>query len=519
MAVVNKKKEDSSKKAKETSIKKKNASVKKKTHLFAFNHINPYDFCEIYFPVEKKFKFSWKKATIITSIILVPFLLLALYYFVFFPTITLNGSDKMEVVYPNVYEEPGVKLSRLGKEIKGNVKIDGNVDSTKIGNYKVTYTYKEAFLERTITRRVSIVDKDLPTLTLMGSKELKICPNKVYEEEGYVAQDNYDGDLTANVVKEEKDGEIIYTVKDSSGNETKDIRAIEYLDDTLPEISLTGANPLYVTVGSSYNEPGYSASDNCDGDLTSNVSVEGSVNASTIGTYVLTYSVTDSSNNVTKVERKVIVYKPEPNTGVIYLTFDDGPHATNTAKILDALKRQGVKATFFVTMSGPDNMILREYQEGHTVALHTASHDYKTVYSSVEGYFNDLNQVSERVKRITGQTSYIIRFPGGSSNTVSRHYSQGIMTTLTREVENRGYRYYDWNVSSGDAGDTTSSDGVYSNVVNGLRKNRANVVLMHDIKSFTADAVERIIIYGKNNGYTFLPITMSTPTVHQTVNN
>ena len=153
------------------------------------------------------------------------------------------------------------------------------------------------------------------------------------------------------------------------------------------------------------------------------------------------------------------------------------------------------------------------------MALHTASHNYAQIYSSVDAYFQDLYSVQDRVKRITGEESKIIRFPGGSSNTVSRKYSAGIMSTLTQEVLNRGFKYYDWNLSSGDAGETTDPNGVYSNVVNNLSRDRVNMVLMHDIKTYTRDALRNIIRYGKENGYTFEKITMDTEMIRQRVNN
>ena len=208
------------------------------------------------------------------------------------------------------------------------------------------------------------------------------------------------------------------------------------------------------------------------------------------------------------------------NKGVIYLTFDDGPSAATTGDILDILKAEGVQATFFVTCSGPDSLIKREYDEGHAIGLHTASHNYALVYSSVTNYFNDLNRVSARVKSITGFDSKIIRFPGGSSNTISRHYSSGIMSTLTKEVVNRGYRYFDWNVSSGDAEAANPPVArIISNTEAGLSHNRFNMVLMHDIKGHTRDALKTIIEWAKSNGYTFSKITDTTPMITQHVNN
>ena len=190
-----------------------------------------------------------------------------------------------------------------------------------------------------------------------------------------------------------------------------------------------------------------------------------------------------------------------------------------TNVILDILKEEGVKATFFITNKGDDSLVKREFDEGHTVAIHTASHDYSIVYKSVDSYWNDLNIVQERIKRLTGTTSKLVRFPGGSSNTVSRRYSPGIMSYLTEDLVNKGYKYYDWNISSGDAGETTNPDVVYSNVVNRLSHDRVNMVLMHDIKPYTRDALRRIIQYGKQNGYTFAAITENTKMVRQRVNN
>ena len=209
----------------------------------------------------------------------------------------------------------------------------------------------------------------------------------------------------------------------------------------------------------------------------------------------------------------------EHNIGTIYLTFDDGP-GEHTDRLLDILKKYGVKATFFVTGRGDDATILREYNEGHTVALHTFTHDYSYVYSSVENYFADLGQVAARVKNITGVDAKIIRFPGGASNTVSAKYDGKIriMSILTQEVLNRGYVYFDWNVSSNDAGSATSADAVYTSVVTHLKEG-ANVVLQHDIKGYSVDAVERIIQYGLTNGYDFKALEKDSPAIRHGVNN
>ena len=166
--------------------------------------------------------------------------------------------------------------------------------------------------------------------------------------------------------------------------------------------------------------------------------------------------------------------------------------------------------------------VKRAYNSGNTIALHTYTHNYSYVYSSIDNYFIDLNNVSNSVYNSIGIHPKIIRFPGGSSNTISKNYSNGIMSRLTNEVINRGYTYFDWNVDSNDAGgDGYNSNKIYNNVINGLSHSKTNIVLMHDSESHSAsvDALRNIIKYGKNNGYTFKAITSDTPIVRHGVNN
>ena len=216
------------------------------------------------------------------------------------------------------------------------------------------------------------------------------------------------------------------------------------------------------------------------------------------------------------------ILKSNENNKYIYLTFDDGPSYSVTAKILDILKEENVKATFFVINHNKNlnSLIIREYDEGHTVGLHSYSHSYKTIYSSIDSYFKDLNLIKEKVDKITGGNANIVRFPGGTSNTISRRYNKGIMTKLTSELNNRRFYYFDWNVESGDASGRTNKNKVYKNVVNNLRYTH-NVVLMHDFENnyATLNALKDIIKYGKDNGYIFKKLTTDGLVVHHKPNN
>ncbi|MBQ9019204.1 MAG: polysaccharide deacetylase family protein [Bacilli bacterium] len=464
---------------------------------------------------EKKKNFKSKKIIISLSILLILLIGFLIFEFILLPKIELKGKKTTIVKYNTKYIEKGYTASYLGKDITKQVKLSGKVNSKKLGTYKITYKINKGILSKKIIRKVIVKDLEKPKIEITKD-DVYVCPGSEFVKEKVKAKDNYDGDISNKVktILSKDKNQVTYQVKDSSGNTTNIIKKIIYKDIEAPKITLEGSEETYISLGVKFNDPGYKAEDNCDGDLTKEVKVEGGVDSNKLGTYQITYSIKDKEGNETKKDRKVIV-----SNGVIYLTFDDGPNSGTTDVILNILKEEGVKATFFVTNKGPDELIKREYDEGHTVALHTASHDYSIVYASDESYFNDLYSVQDRVKRITGHESKIIRFPGGASNTISRRYSNGIMSRITQEVLNRGFKYYDWNISSGDAGNTTEASGVYNNVVNSLRHDRVNMVLMHDIKPYTRDALRDIIKYGKNNGYRFEKITMDTEMITQRVNN
>lgn len=509
-------------------------------------------------------------------------------------TISLEyGVDKMPEVTAIC---KGTLINRKGIPVETT--SIGTVHLDKLGSYKVTYSakYKNIILEE--TRTFIVQDTLAPEIELVSDPEHFTSPVGTYEEEGYKAIDNYDGDVTDLVTREEHDGIVTYTVTDSSGNTSTKERKIIYKDVIPPTITLTGGEAYhfnagktftdpgfaatdevdgditskvtvegsvdgltygtytltyhvedssgnvcdvvrtvkvgdfvaptislsgparsYVLVGTAYSEPGYSASDNIDGDISSKVSISGSVDTSKMGRNTITYTVTDASGNTATASRSVFVYVKQavantinPGDKVVYLTFDDGP-GPHTARLLDILDKYNVKATFFVTNQFADYqyMIGETHRRGHTIALHTYSHNYANIYSSEDAYYNDLAAMNDIVVAQTGVTPTIVRFPGGTNNTVSRRYCSGIMSTLAETLSYHGYLYCDWNVSSADAGGATTASQVAANVIAGIQRHSVSNVLQHDIKGYSVDAVDDIIFWGLEHGYTFLPMDNTSP--------
>ena len=214
---------------------------------------------------------------------------------------------------------------------------------------------------------------------------------------------------------------------------------------------------------------------------------------------------------------------PAPDS-IICLTFDDGPSSDVTPRILDILKEYNVKATFFIVNYGDDKIpiLKRMLEEGHTIGIHTWSHDYDVCYATMDSYYEGVLKMAEKIKTDLDYEPYCIRFPGGSSNTVSRKYTPGVMTYLAELMPSEGYQYYDWNADSTDAeGNNRPADTLYQNSVDEIQKNKTNILLCHDLntKGTTADMLPRLIEYGLENGYRFEPITRDTKPVHHGINN
>lgn len=187
----------------------------------------------------------------------------------------------------------------------------------------------------------------------------------------------------------------------------------------------------------------------------------------------------------------------------VYLTFDDGPSSKSTEAILDILKEEDVKATFFVVGQNAINfpeILKRTYDEGHAIAIHTHSHNYKKIYASPEALEEDINKAAESLRSILGEdfSTNLYRFPGGSWRKNKE--------TFVEKVESMGYVYFDWNVLNGDAEGANPSVDYLVNKFDSTRKGY-NVILslMHDTnaKTNTVSSLRQIIRELKDEGFEF----------------
>lgn len=193
----------------------------------------------------------------------------------------------------------------------------------------------------------------------------------------------------------------------------------------------------------------------------------------------------------------------DPNDKVVYLTFDDGPSAL-TEDVLDILDEYGVKATFFVVAKDDETskQRLREIADrGHAIGLHSYTHDYRKIYASVDAFLDDFAKEREIIYSATGEYPTMFRFPGGSVNSYNKKTAKAIIDEMTR----RGYTYYDWNVSSGDAEYGATRESIYRDTITQTKARTKAIVLCHDTnaKGDTVSQLPAILKELKQSGYRF----------------
>ena len=393
-------------------------------------------------------------------------------------SIELKGSPEMTLYQGDKYQEKGC-TAKCKNEATGivrplSVKQEGKVNPRKKGTYTITYT-ANYFGQTASTKRI---------VTVVDNLELARIAS---------AYDTFSSSSTA------------------------------------PVIGLYGGKEMTVYDAFGFRD-GYVATDDTEGYITDRVQITGSVDPNTPGIYPLNYSVTDQDGQVTMAERLVTVKQfpvpqireLDPDEKIIYLTFDDGP-GKFTDQILSILDKYHVKVTFFVTSSASDkkylDLITKEAEQGHAIGVHSYTHQYNQIYSNDQAFWDDFNAMNKVIEEKTGHKTDIMRFPGGSSNTVSMKYCPGIMTRLANEATTKGYWFFDWNVLSGDAGNTKDSAVMLERMKEGVLKNSRSIILCHDTHEYTMNAVEPFLQWALSCGYSFDILRNGDFAAHQTINN
>mgnify|MGYP003340744852 FL=1 len=233
------------------------------------------------------------------------------------PVITITGDASIIHEAKTPYNDEGATaLDNYDGSITNALNIQNTVNAYQKGTYTVTYNVSDNNGNDAIEkiRTVNVEDTTIPVINLLGNPTVSISEGATYNDAGVTAFDNYDGDITTSVIFNSIDSSIIgtqviyYDVTDGSGNNAIQVtRTVTVNDTTIPEITLQGSNPLYLNQNESFNEPGFSALDNFDGDLTQSVNVSGFLDTTTTGTYTKTYNVADSAGNVAIQKTRTII--------------------------------------------------------------------------------------------------------------------------------------------------------------------------------------------------------------------
>lgn len=212
------------------------------------------------------------------------------------------------------------------------------------------------------------------------------------------------------------------------------------------------------------------------------------------------------------LDKNINIKKNTAAEKTIYLTFDDGPSTVVTNKILDILKEENVKSTFFVVgykISGREDILKRIYGEGHSIGLHTFTHKYRQIYANDASFIDEMDKTASEVEKIIHFSPTVIRFPSGSKKHLSKE--------LLEKLHAKNYKIYDWNLSLSDGLDyNTPADKLFKEATQKCINPNKIFLLAHcdQPNKTTCAALPKIIKYYKDLGYQFKAITTDTPEYH-----
>ena len=454
------------------------------------------------------------------------FCLIVLIVYLFLqPRITFVDKEIHLALYQEV--EPLQYIEKLSHIEEDEIKIDNQVDNSQLGQYKIVYSYHQkvftliVYVDDMLPPQFETQNKTILKDETISAKELVKNIRDDSKTEVYFQQ-NY----TCLEVETYK---VVVVVEDSYGNKSEKSAYVQVqAKDEQPPI-VSGLTPITLLIGDEIDlKKDVIVKDDHDDSPVLTID-DSKLNIRKIGEYEVYYHVKDQSGNEDTFIRKIEVLSQYDNREALsdgkktcYLTFDDGP-SSNTKEILEILDQYHIKATFFVTGTSPKDFhyIKEAYQKGHTIGLHTYSHDYEYIYSSLKNYISDLNKIKDVVYQQIGKNVNFIRFPGGSSNLVSKKYNDGIMTRLTKKVIDLGYQYYDWTSINGDGEGIKTVDGLKKKAIEEIGNREDIMFLMHDsgTQENTVKALPDILDYLIEQGYVFQVLDETSPTFHHHVQN
>lgn len=249
------------------------------------------------------------------------------------PVITVLGANPVEIAHGASYSDAGATaLDAEDGDLTGQIQVNSDVDTSRVGQNTVTYAVTDSDGNTaSATRIVRVVDSEPPVITLIGANPAKRTVGRTYSDPGATAFDDVDGDLTSTIAVESTvdtstvgEYTVTYRVSDASGNAAAPaVRIVQIVDDEPPVITLLGQNPAIVSVGEIYSDAGATATDNKDGDLTSQIQAASTVNTNQAGEFTVTYTVSDSSGN--EAEPVVRTVNVVPNEAPIITILGDNP--------------------------------------------------------------------------------------------------------------------------------------------------------------------------------------------------
>jgi len=235
------------------------------------------------------------------------------------PVITLLGTSPLTIAQGSIYTDAGATAAdNVDGNITANIVTVNPVSTATVGTYTVTYNVSDAAgnAATQVTRTVNVTDQTAPVITLLGTTPLTIAQGSIYNDAGATAADNVDGNITANIVTVNPVSTatvgtytVSYNISDAAGNAATQVtRTVHVTDQTAPVITLLGTTPLTIAQGAVYNDAGATAADNVDGNITVNIVTVNPINTAIVGTYTVTYNVSDAATNAaTQVTRTVHV--------------------------------------------------------------------------------------------------------------------------------------------------------------------------------------------------------------------